>query len=226
MFGGISIIAVGDLFQLQPVFDKWIFESSSNVYSELATNSWQDNFTMYELTQIMRQRDDKKFAEILNRLREGKHSNEDLNVIKTRIVPSNGNANPCLEKTHLFTTNKAVDMHNEKVHEMCNQPKSSVKAIDIIVGDISDELKQSMLARIPDDATKTMGLSTVIKIAVSLKYDISTNIAVLDGMAHGVECTIQKIDYRVSGSERPSIIWVLFPNEHIGSDHRREYRFL
>ena len=31
-FGGVSIIAVGDLFQLQPVFDKWIFENSNKYY--------------------------------------------------------------------------------------------------------------------------------------------------------------------------------------------------
>ena len=40
-FGGLSIIAVGDLYQLQPVFDKWIFESSNDVYSAFATNIWK-----------------------------------------------------------------------------------------------------------------------------------------------------------------------------------------
>ena len=29
-FGGISMITVGDLFQLKPVFDKWIFENSKS----------------------------------------------------------------------------------------------------------------------------------------------------------------------------------------------------
>ena len=147
------------------MFDKWVFEStSSNVYSALASNLWQDNFTMYELNQIMRQRDDKHFAEILNRLREGKHSDEDLNVIKTRLVSLHANAQPSLGETHLFTTNKAVDQHNKTVYENCNQPKAEVKAIDIVIGDISDELKRTMLSKISDDASKTMGLSSVIKV--------------------------------------------------------------
>ena len=30
-FGGVSIIGVGDLFQLKPVFDKWIFENSLTI---------------------------------------------------------------------------------------------------------------------------------------------------------------------------------------------------
>ncbi len=37
---------------------------------------------------------------------------------------------------------------------------------------------------------------------------------------------IKKIDYRVPGSSRPSIIWVLFQEEHIGKDHRKEYSHL
>lgn len=73
-FGGVSLITVGDLFQLQPVFDRWIFENSDTNYTPLATNLWQTYFEMYELTQIMRQKEDKLFAELLNRLREGKHS--------------------------------------------------------------------------------------------------------------------------------------------------------
>ena len=69
-FGGVSLITVGDLFQLKPVFDKWIFENSKSGYSALASNIWTQDFTLFELTDIMRQKDDRQFAELLNRLRE------------------------------------------------------------------------------------------------------------------------------------------------------------
>jgi len=72
-FGGVSLITVGDLFQLKPVFDKWIFENSQNDYGDLASNIWTEYFNLFELTEIMRQKDDKEFAELLNRLREGRH---------------------------------------------------------------------------------------------------------------------------------------------------------
>ena len=32
-FGGISLVTVGDLFQLEPIFDKWIFENSQSGYA-------------------------------------------------------------------------------------------------------------------------------------------------------------------------------------------------
>jgi len=40
-----------------------------------------------------------------------------------------------------------------------------------------------------------MGLFSVVKVAVGLKYDLTTNVAVTDGMTNGAECIIQKIDY-------------------------------
>lgn len=86
LFGGISVITVGDLFQLKPVFDKWIFENCQTAYSALATNIWNENFTIFELTEIMRQKDDKQFAELLNCLREGNHSENDIAILKQRVV--------------------------------------------------------------------------------------------------------------------------------------------
>ena len=41
-FGRISLVTVGDLFQLKPVFDKWIFENSQSAYNEFATNIWTE----------------------------------------------------------------------------------------------------------------------------------------------------------------------------------------
>ncbi len=63
LFGGISINANGDLFQPQPVFDKWIFENTTQAYGSLAPNLWQDNFKMFELTAIQT----KKTTEVLHK---------------------------------------------------------------------------------------------------------------------------------------------------------------
>jgi len=55
IFGGISVLAVGDLYQLKPVFDGWIFKNLSREYGPLAVNLWRDNFHIFELQQVMRQ---------------------------------------------------------------------------------------------------------------------------------------------------------------------------
>ena len=71
---------------------------------------------------------------------------------------------------------------------------------------MSDELKNKVKEKIPDDPTKTIGLYNVVSIAVGAKYNLATNVNVIDGMTNGAECVIEKIDYRVKDSTRPSVI--------------------
>ena len=226
-FGGLSIITVGDLFQLKPVFDHWIFENSNDGYTALATNLWQQYFQMFELSEVMRQRDDKDFAEILNRIREGKHTEADIGVLKERILKlSPQHPDYPINSTHLFSTNMAVDQHNHDIFHKSTNEKVEIKAIDIVLGDLSDELKERLKKQIPNDPSKTMGLYSVCSILKDAKYDLTTNVSVVDGMTNGAECIIKKVDYRVPGSSRPSIIWALFQEEHIGKDYRKEYSHL
>jgi endonuclease/exonuclease/phosphatase (EEP) superfamily protein YafD len=226
-FGGLSLITVGDLFQLKPVFDKWIFENTNDCYGAFATNMWKEYFTLFELTEIMRQKDDKHFAELLNRLREGNHTQSDIEELKKRILKLKpGEENYPINKTHLFSTNVQANDHNTTIYQASQTDKAKIKCIDIIVGDMSDDLKKKMKEKIPDDPTKTMGLYNVVSVAVRAKYDLTTNVNVNDGMTNGADCIIQKIDYRVRHSNRPSIIWVSFPQTDIGRNHRKEFAHL
>ena len=49
---------------------------------------------MFELKEIMRQRESTQFAELLNRLREGKQTNEDIRILKQRILQPSGSNYP------------------------------------------------------------------------------------------------------------------------------------
>ena len=75
-FGGVSIITLGDLFQLKAVMDSYVFNDVQclNSYNIPFPNLWRKYFKMFELDEIMGQRESKMFAEILNRLCEGNHT--------------------------------------------------------------------------------------------------------------------------------------------------------
>ena len=162
-----------------------------------------------------------------NRIREGNHTEDDIEVSKERILNiSPQHPDYPISLTHLFSTNMAVDQHNHDVFQKSSNGKVDIKAIDIVLGDLSDDLKERLNKQIPNDPSKTMGLYSVCSILKEAKYDLTTNVSVLDGMTNGAECLIKKIDYRVEGSSRPSIIWVLFQEQHIGNDYRREYSYL
>lgn len=136
-FGGVSIVAMGDLFQLRPVQDGWIFKDMDNSdYSILASNFWQEHFKMFELKEIMRQRESKDFAEMLNRLREGNHAKQDITKFKQRFIQSSDKNYP-LDAPHLFTTNANVNEFNDRAHRALLGTKYSIKAHDSVIGAIS-----------------------------------------------------------------------------------------
>ena len=80
-FGGVS---VSDLYQLPPVGQPWLFSTVSDSYAHLYRSGslWIDEFKMIELSQIMRQREDGAFAEMLRRVRMATCSPADIDMLK------------------------------------------------------------------------------------------------------------------------------------------------
>lgn len=76
-FGGISVLSVGDLFQLHPVGESPVYSAEQKGYAALSPSMW-DLFSVYELTEIIRRKGDPEFANLLSRLREGKHTSADV----------------------------------------------------------------------------------------------------------------------------------------------------
>ena len=224
-FGAVSIVAVGDLFQLQPVMDGYIFKDLDNSqYSVLAPNLWQQHFRMFELHEIMRQRESKMFAQMLNRLREGKHTRQDIMKLKERLIDSNSST--YLNVPHLFIQNAKVNKFNDRVHRAMSGPKYSNKAHDIVIGAQSQTLREKILKQIPlDQPNKTSQLHTVLNLAVGERTDISLNIRTDDGLTNGAGNIIKFMQAQETG--KPSgIIWVQFDCPDVGEKTRHDNRHL
>ena len=88
MFGGVSVILVGDLMQLRPVMANWIFDVPRNKEfkaSHTLLPLWEQ-FKAIELKTNHRQGEDKDYGDLLNRVRVGAHTQEDLELLKTRVT--------------------------------------------------------------------------------------------------------------------------------------------
>ena len=85
-FGGLHVIAVGDFFQMAPVRDSYVFKDDDEDYGPLSTNLWTSLMYVYTLTEIMRQRGEREFCEVLNRLRTGDSTDEDQAIFKSRVI--------------------------------------------------------------------------------------------------------------------------------------------
>ena len=157
-------------------------------YGPLATNLWCECFTLFELTEIMHQKDDKTFAEILNRLHIGIHTKKDLDIIEKRRV-TQGQSEQLHHLPHFFPTRKRVESYNEYVLKAF-----TVTAIDIPPSDISATTQEQIQATLNKRKIEnTGGLPRQVKIVVNHQYDIISNIAVHDGLINGAECCIKYI---------------------------------
>ena len=225
-FGNIHMILVGDLFQLEPVSYTWIFKNLNPAYGPLATNLWNSYFTMYELTEIMRQKEDKSYAELLNRLREGNQTENDIKTLKNRIISETDFDYP-YDATHMFSTNAEVDAFNEIVYDRTSSEKVLVKAKSAVVGDVTCAIREKTMIHLTNDKKYTMhmstgGLRTELKLAIGLQYDCTVNLDVEDGLTNGATCTLKKIEYKPS-SQIPAILWVQFLDAAVGQTWRQKY---
>ena len=224
-FGGVSIIAIGDLFQLEPVMDRYIFKNLDNSdYAILSPNKWQEHFKMFELEEIMRQKDSKVFAEILNRLREGNHTENDILKLKERVIEENGIHDP-MDAPHLFIQNKKVNAFNARVHREGKGEKYSIKAVDSVIGANSAQLREKILRQIPDDPRKTKQICSILQLSVEERTEIALNVRTDDGMTNGAGNVVKKI--QLNQRDKPSgIIWVQFDHDDVGEKTRHENKHL
>jgi hypothetical protein len=228
-FGGCSVIAFGDLFQLPPVMDSFIFHefrlstSHSDDYSALAPNIWRELFSMFELTQIMRQQDCLPFAELLNRLRECNHTAEDIQALETRLTTPNSPDYP-ISVQHLFRTNASVESFNSHVFNISPHDKVLVTCIDSAVGAISHDMAEHALNLIPTDARKTMQLAQQIQLAIGCRYELSLNLNISDGLANGAGGVLKQFQLTSTDRSASGILWMQFDDPVIGSQARLQNR--
>lgn len=226
-FGGISLIAVGDLFQLKPVRDSYIFSTPRSDYLPLAMNIWTDLFKMFELKKIMRQADSRLFAELLNRLREGNQTDEDINVLKQRLTDRGSPEYP-QTVCHLFATNESVNMFNSSVISTSSNAVYTIHAKDRVVGSTSPEMTRKIIESFTNSKEKNSQLPNILQVAKDIYVELTVNVDTTDGLINGASCKIKIIDIVERESQASGVIWVEFDATLTGAklrtDSRRLYR--
>ena len=88
VFGGCSVLLFGDILQLKPVMGRYIFQEPlcPDYHLPYMIDPLWQMFDVYHLTHNHRQGEDREYANILNRLRTGEHTEEDCKILKTRVM--------------------------------------------------------------------------------------------------------------------------------------------
>ena len=101
-FGGVHILACGDLFQLPPIIkeseERIIYEKYNSVYF-FDAHSFKDmaKINYFELTESFRQEEDQRFCELLNNIRIGQDLESTINQINSNCF------DPTLESDFFMT---------------------------------------------------------------------------------------------------------------------------
>ena len=190
-FGGINMLLFGDLHQLQPVKDGWIFEDIDPYYGAFAPNIFKDNFEIFELDEIMRQKEDQIFAQTLNRLRTASHCKDDITLLESCLITETKSLQ-MTDVPHFYTTNAKKDAFNEIImQDNCGQ-MVVIQAQDSPQGNIPESEKRKALAAAQVKPISAAGnLAYTLTVKEGLHYDITANIDATDGIVNGAECIVR-----------------------------------
>ncbi|XP_062622277.1 uncharacterized protein LOC134283815, partial [Saccostrea cucullata] len=216
-FGGVSILAVGDFYQLPPVKQRKA-ERLYNENEEYPVDYWLDFFKMVELDEIMRQREDANFASILNSLRI--RTIEEPLSQKAKVMLSECIRDGPEDVLHVYPTNEEANEHNLKIlKEKCG---------DLIEVNAEDYQKDRTTGKLtlrekPFIRTRTDGLSSSLLISVNARVMLTRNINVDDGLVNGAMGHISSIEFG-KGEQRNRVegIGVIFDSKDTG---RKEGKF-
>lgn len=135
-FGGKTLILCGHFRQLRPVSGSFIFQNPHRLRGAAIDNYLWKKFQMFELTEIVRQKEDLKFCKALNNLSEGIEDDEDIALFKSREIDDEKDA-PA-EAVWLYWTNYECEKHNRAVHERLPGEGATAVAYDYPRGNRND----------------------------------------------------------------------------------------
>ena len=221
-FGGISILAVGDLYQLPPVGQASIFNPVSDSYAQLYRSGslWIDEFQMIELEEIMRQRGDTAFCELLCRVRIAECTSTDFAVLKSRETTPLMADYPN-HALHVYRLNVDVDQRNGAMLNAL-APESqqySIPACDAI----ASQTNHTDLSTLSDKRSDTGGLHSVLKIAIGARVMLTTNVCVSDGLANGARGEV--VHVVTNSSNKVTHILVKFDCSEVGTKAKQSSPF-
>ena len=117
--GGIKLFLFGDIMQLKPCMGRYIFEEpvNSDYLLDYHLGKHWPSYEVITLEENHRQDEDKPYADMLNRFRIGEQTEEDMEVLETRVRPLN---HPDLRGAMFISckNNEVMKLNNKRLEEL------------------------------------------------------------------------------------------------------------
>ena len=181
--GNVAIFVLGDLMQMCPISGRYIFLDPRNEQFLLTHEIdplWK-KFQCLNLEINHRQGEDKDYADMLNRIRVGKETSEDIDKLQERVRDSNHeDIRRETDALFIFGTNKKVNQMNNKRLQALDGDEYIVMAIcyhKTIKNFNPPEGKAGEVLKTP--------FQRELRIKVGAKVMLTYNIDTCDGLTNG-----------------------------------------
>lgn len=210
-FGGVSVIAVGDFYQLPPVKQR----KDERLYKDNALypiDYWVDHFQVVELDEIMRQREDIPFASALNSIRT--RLVKEPMIEETKLI-----LNDCIREgpddvLHVYSTNDEVNDFNLKMLRKTCEDLVEIHAEDFVKDSSTGKL---ILKNKPIIKPGTSSLSSNLLLGINARVMLTRNCNVDDGLVNGVMGHVSHFVYGQKHATKTIIaVGVVFDNNSVG----------
>ena len=177
-------------------------------------------FEVVILVENHRQGEDWQYAEILNRVRTGEQTEDDLKILETRVISEDS---PDLPKDalHINCLNAGVNAINETRLGLLGERLFTIKAY--FVGRTIDSSKHTpRVGR--DGCIINTTLQYILKLKIGAKVMLTTNVDVMDCLANGALGEV--VGFRFTKTGEVKTVMVQFTDEKVGKEKRKSYAYL
>ena len=221
IFGGISIMLVGDLLQLPPVCATAIFKIPTHPSHQVLFHEeslWHSAFEVVNLVHNHRQGEGSKWADVLNKFRDGTFSEEDVKILEERII-KDVNIPELEDACHVFYRNEDVaDRNKRKLNLLQNVDLFEIKAV----------MKMHVSCRPCIKVHGTVGdtnMMEYLKIKVGARVMMIVNVDTSDKLVNGTLGTIIDI-VKHENSEDVKCVIISYDNSEAGRKQREKHPHL
>ena len=215
LFGGISVYFFGDILQLRPVMGRYIWcqpQHLDYLQAFLVQSHWEQ-FRVISLLENHRQSEDALYADILNRIRTGEHTEDDLNVLENRVRPE---GHPDL-KGALVIACKHVDVnrHNTICLSELNTELITIKSVNSHANlrNFKQKIDKKKLTIGPTPYLETLYLKVGSRVMLTINLDVK------DGLCNGSIGTLMAAVKDENGAV--GVLLVMFDDQRCGREMRR-----
>ena len=200
-FGGLSILAFGDFYQLQPVRGTYAFKNSL---------LWP-LFEPFFLTQSVRHAADQVFSDLCKNVRLGILTSEDINMLKSRVIDTN--TAPFNTAPHIYPHLAQVTKYNEEQQALLKSRKYKISAQHSYSCACANHGSEVNNEHIPDDDRDCEGLPKCVTLSVGTKVILLKHLMTQHGLVNGADGIVS--GFEVDQINMVTLVYVTFSDSDV-----------